>query len=52
MAVRIDGVWHLSPSEYKELRDDSQFLRNLRDAGVDNWEGYHYGWAGYDEEED
>lgn len=35
--------------EYLQLQDDSDFLRCLRNAGVDNWEWYgeavreHYG---------
>lgn len=42
--------WLLTDEEYRELVADSNFLRNLRDAGVDNWEGYHYGWSGYEED--
>ena len=41
----------ISKKVYDQLTKDSEFLANLRDAGVDNWEGYHYGW-GYDEVED
>ena len=36
----------IKQSEYDELLADSKFLENLRDAGVDNWEGYHYGYSG------
>jgi hypothetical protein len=36
--------------EYEQLKEDSKFLQNLHDAGVDNWEGYHYGWTGFDDE--
>lgn len=43
--------WVLSEGEYEFLKSESDFLQNLRDAGVDNWEGYHYGWSGYDEDE-
>lgn len=32
--------------EYEQLKEDSEFLQNLRNAGVDNWDGYHYGWGG------
>lgn len=32
--------WLLTDEEYRELVADSEFLQNLRDAGVDNWEGY------------
>lgn len=28
--------------EYLELCDDSIFLNCLRNAGVDNWDGYDY----------
>lgn len=44
--------WVLSESEYAALEADSKFLANLYAAGVDNWEGYHYGYSGYDEDED
>lgn len=40
----------ISEKEYRELVDDSRFLQNLRDAGVDNWEGYHYGWSGWEDD--
>jgi hypothetical protein len=39
-------------TEYEFLKSESDFLQNLRDAGVDNWEGYHYGWSGYDEDDE
>lgn len=42
--------WLLTDEEYRELVADSEFLQNLRAAGVDNWEGYHYGWSGYEED--
>lgn len=31
---------NISKSEYDELVADSRFLDALRDAGVDNWDGY------------
>lgn len=50
MAERYNEAYMLvSNEEYAALVADSEFLDNLRDAGVDNWEGYHYGWSGYDE---
>jgi hypothetical protein len=52
MAHRQDGDWILTESEYAALLADSRFLDNLRAAGVDNWEGYYYGYYGYDEDED
>jgi hypothetical protein len=30
----------ITEKEYKELIEDSNFLRVLREVGVDNWEGY------------
>lgn len=35
----------ISMEEYNRLLADSEFLANLRAAGVDNWEGYHYGYG-------
>jgi len=40
----------IKQSEYNQLVEDSNFLQNLRDAGVDNWDGYHYGWTGAKED--
>jgi len=45
MAVHKDDVWILGEGEYDSLVADSGFLQNLRDAGVDNWDGYHYGYG-------
>ena len=28
----------------KEARKDQKFLQNLKEAGVNNWEGYHHGY--------
>lgn len=50
MAIRRDGVWHLSDGEYESLKEDSEFLQNLRDAGVDSWEGYRYGYGNEEDE--
>lgn len=44
--------WVLSEKEYESLQEDSTFLRNLRDAGVDNWDGYCYGYGFADDGED
>lgn len=46
----MDRLITITQSEYDSLVEDSEFLQNLRDAGVDNWEGYHYGWSGYEED--
>lgn len=40
----------LPVAEVKSLKDDAKFLLKLQDAGVDNWEGYHYAFQ--DDEED
>jgi len=32
----------ITRKEYKELKEDSDFLQALRAAGVDNWDGYDY----------
>lgn len=32
-------------SQYEYLRKRDEFLSNLEDAGVDNWDGYHYGFG-------
>jgi hypothetical protein len=29
-------------NEYDQLVEDQKFLRALRNAGVDNWEGFEY----------
>jgi hypothetical protein len=42
----------VSNEEYAVLAADSKFLSNLLAAGVDNWDGYHYGYSGYDEDEE
>lgn len=36
----------ITEKEYNQLKEDSDFLQNLRAAGVDNWDGYHYGYSG------
>lgn len=30
----------ITQKEYNSLVEDSEFLQALREAGVDNWEGY------------
>lgn len=51
--IRIgDELVVIEWKEYQVLVDDSLFLENLRAAGVDNWDGYHHGYSGYDEDED
>ena len=32
----------ISKKEYEKLLKDSEFLEALRQAGVDNWDGYSY----------
>ena len=36
----LDDKITIMRSEYDELVSDSRFLDALRDAGVDNWDGY------------
>ena len=38
--------WLLAEAEYSNLVEEFNFLQNLRAAGVDNWDGYHYGFGG------
>ena len=35
-----DGTVTISQEFYGELFDDSNFLNCLRNAGIDNWDGY------------
>jgi len=44
----------IKKSTYKKLQKESYFLGALREAGVDNWEGYSEAcrMIGDDEEED
>jgi len=37
-----DGTVTISAKRYKQLMDDSEWLRCLEAAGVDNWEGFSY----------
>lgn len=37
-------------SLYARLLADSKFLARLHAAGVDNWNGYHYGFAADEED--
>ena len=37
-----EDVVTISMKEYDSLLDDAFLLQCLRNAGVDNWEGYHY----------
>lgn len=40
----------VATSELESLREDRDFLQRLRNAGVDNWEGYSFAFQ--DDEED
>ena len=42
----------ISVKEYEELQDDSFLLNCLRNAGVDNWEGWDYALEEYHGEND
>lgn len=39
-------------TEYEELKADARFLANLQAAGVDNWEGYGFGYGEDDVDDD
>lgn len=47
-----DGWVVITQEQYDSMAKDVRFLQNLMDAGVDNWDGYHYGWSGYDEDDE
>lgn len=38
----LEDTITISKREYLELLDDSKFLNCLRNAGVDNWDGYDF----------
>ena len=46
------NVSQLSQEDYEEILEELKFLDRLREAGVDNWEGYHYAFDNEDEDED
>jgi hypothetical protein len=53
MAIEIkDDVVTMSVAEYEKLYDDSLFLNCLRNAGVDNWQGYECAQDEYRQYED
>lgn len=41
----------ISKTEYTKLKNDSNFLRCLESAGLDNWDGYDIASDNYEEEE-
>lgn len=40
----------ITQEEHETLMEDREFLRALKAAGVDNWEGYDYACELYHEE--
>ena len=40
----------ITEEKYNQLLDDSLFLNALRNAGVDNWEGYEIAQEALEEE--
>jgi len=38
--MSADEVITITCEEYEALQDDAEWLRALRAAGVDNWQGY------------
>ncbi len=47
-----DGTVTVTREYYDDLVDDSMFLNCLRNAGVDNWEGYEYACEEFNSEGD
>ena len=45
----MDKQITISVQEYGKMLDDILFLNCLREAGVDNWEGYSYAYSLYNE---
>ena len=41
----------ITRKQYDRLCEDSDFLNCLRNAGVDNWDGYEYACAEYNQDE-
>ena len=46
----MEEMIKISKKEYSELVKDSNWLRMLEAAGVDNWEGYDVAVDYYDEQ--
>jgi hypothetical protein len=46
-----DATITISKKEFNQLVEDSNFLNALREAGVDNWEGYGYACESLEKEE-
>ena len=42
----------ISKKEYEMLLDDARLLNCLRNAGVDNWDGWDFALEGYHAEEE
>lgn len=47
-----EDEWILTDAEYRQLKEDSDFLAALEAAGVDNWEGYSVALREMDEVEE
>jgi len=42
----------ITKEEYELLKEDSEYLQRLEDAGIDEWEGFSaVTWAGSDEDD-
>jgi hypothetical protein len=46
-----DEMILVSKDEYHKLLDAAHFLNCLRNAGVDNWNGYGYAQEAYNEDD-
>jgi hypothetical protein len=45
----VEQIIYITKKEYDILLDEVNFLACLREAGVDNWEGYSYACELYQE---
>jgi hypothetical protein len=51
MSDHEDVFITITKEEYERLQADCFFLECLRNAGVDNWEGYEYACEQFNSEE-
>jgi hypothetical protein len=47
LTAEVQRCW----ARIAELEKDSDFLNRLHAAGVDNWDGYHFGFGNEDDDE-
>lgn len=49
MEVNNEEMITITKAEYDELQDDAMLLNCLRNAGVDNWDGWDFAIEEYQE---